>query len=206
VAKATLDNLSHLATALLTILFIGIFGALDPDRYKAGMVRLFPLPMRDRADEVLREIGQTLRWWLIGRAIGMTLIGVSTMAVLALLGMPYAVLLGVLAGVLEFVPYLGPIIAGVPIVVLSLLDSPQTALYVVGAYAVVQTIESYLLEPLIMQRTVLVPPAFTLFMQVLMGALFGIVGIVMATPFAAVLHVLMRTVYREDVLGEKKAR
>jgi predicted PurR-regulated permease PerM len=187
---------------LLTFLFVGLFGAASSRMYEDGIVRLFPLPSRKRVREVLGEIAYTLRWWLIGRAVAMLLVGVTTAIVLAVVGMPFAVLLGLLAGLFTFVPYLGPIAAGVPIVLLALLEGPQMALVVLLAYTGIQTVEGYGLDPLIMQRLVYIPPVLTLVMQVLMAVLVGVIGVAMATPLAAVLTVLTR-VYRRDVLGER---
>lgn len=188
-------------TYLLTLLFVGLFGAASPQLYEDGIVRLFPLRHRVRARQVLGEIGYTLRWWLIGRAVAMSAVGLTTALVLALLGMPFALLLGLIAGLFTFVPYLGPIAAGVPIVLFALLEGPELALYALLAYTAIQVVEGYVLDPLIMQRLVYIPPVLTLVMQVLMAVLIGVLGIAMATPLAAVLVVLAK-VYRQDVLGE----
>jgi predicted PurR-regulated permease PerM len=190
-------------TYFLTFLFVGLFGAANPNLYKDGLVRLFPIRKRARAREVIGELSYTLRWWLIGRAVAMLMVGATTAVVLSVLGMPVPLLLGTVAGLLTFVPYLGPIAAGVPIVIFALLESPQLAVYVLVAYTGIQVFEGYVLDPLIMQKLVYIPPVLTLVMQVGMAVLVGVIGIAMATPLAAVLLVLVRKVYREDVLGDR---
>lgn len=191
-------------TFLLTLLFVGLFGAFNPQLYEDGLVHLFPLDKRARARQVLGEISYTLRWWLIGRAVAMTLVGVTTAIVLGLLGMPFALLLGLIAGLFTFVPYLGPIAAGVPIILLALLEGPEMALYVLIAYSGIQVVEGYILDPVIMQQLVYIPPVLTLVLQVLMAATLGPLGIAMATPLAAVLIVLTRF-YQTDILGDESA-
>ncbi len=190
-------------TYSLVVLFVGLFGAANPQLYQDGMVRLFPLRHRPRARELVGELGYTLRWWLIGRAVAMLMVGVTTWIVLALLGIRFALLLGIIAGLFTFVPYLGPIAAGVPIILFALMDGPEQALWAFLAYFAIQMVEGNVLDPLIMHALVYIPPVVTIIMQVLMGAVVGVMGIIMATPLAAVLIVLTKF-YRQDVLGDYK--
>jgi predicted PurR-regulated permease PerM len=187
---------------LVTFLVVGFFVAVNPGIYYAGMVRLMPIGWRRRTRQVLEEIGTTLRWFLVARAIAMSLVGLTTAIALMLLGIPLALFLGVLAGVLTFVPYLGPIIAGIPIVIIALLEGPDKGLYALLAYTVIQQVEGNIFDPLILQRVIHLPPAITVVSQILGAMLLGVMGIALATPFAAVVLVLVRRVYREDVLGE----
>jgi predicted PurR-regulated permease PerM len=124
--------------------------------------------------------------------------------VLSLLGVDFAMLLGLIAGLLTFVPYLGPIAAGVPIVLFAALDGPQTALWVLLAYTAIQQVEGNVLDPIIMHKLIYIPPVLTIVIQVLMGVVIGVMGIAMATPLAAVLIVLNRF-YRRDFLGDPRA-
>jgi predicted PurR-regulated permease PerM len=199
-----LSGLLSTFTILITIFFVGLFAAASPRMYQDGIVHLAPLRHRPVVRELVGEIGYTLRWWLIGRAIAMTMVGVTTAVVLMLLGIPFALLLGVLAGLFTFVPYLGPIVAGVPIVLFALLEGPQQALWVLLAYTVIQQVEGNVLDPIIMHKLIYIPPVLTIVMQVLMGVVLGIMGIVMATPLAAVLIVLNRF-YRREILGDPLA-
>jgi predicted PurR-regulated permease PerM len=191
-------------TYLLTIVFVGLFGAASPQLYQDGMVHLFPLRHRVRIRQLIGEIGYTLRWWLIGRAIAMAMVGITTAIVLSLLGVRFALLLGLIAGLLTFVPYLGPIAAGVPIVLFGALEGAQTALWVLLAYTAIQQVEGNVLDPIIMHKLIYIPPVLTIIAQVLMGVVVGVMGIAMATPLAAILIVLNKF-YRQDILGDPKA-
>jgi predicted PurR-regulated permease PerM len=191
-------------TILVTIFFVGLFGAANPKLYRDGIVRLFPLRHRPLAGEVLADVGYALRWWLIGRAVAMLMVGVTTFVVLLLFGVRFALLLGIIAGLLTFVPYLGPIAAAVPIVLVSLLEGPQQAFWVFLGYTAIQQVEGNVLDPYIMHKLIYIPPVTTIVMQVLMGVVIGVMGVVMATPLAAVLVVLNRF-YRRDLLGDAEA-
>ncbi|HEY5801891.1 MAG TPA: AI-2E family transporter, partial [Burkholderiaceae bacterium] len=185
------------------ITFVGIYFALQPYLYIDGFITLVPQDKRPRAREVLDEIGRTLAKWLLGKAASMLIVGVFTSAGLMMLGVPLALILGIIAGLLDFIPYLGPLMAGVPAVLIAFSDSPQTALYTVMLFAGVQLLEGYLLSPLIEKRTVSLPPALTIVMQVMFGALFGLAGVALATPMTAVLAVLISMLYVQDLLGDK---
>ncbi|QGZ37897.1 putative PurR-regulated permease PerM [Pseudoduganella flava] len=184
------------------ILFVGVYFAAQPHLYIDGLVTLVPPRKRARAREVMDELGRTLARWLLGKAASMLLVGVASAAGLALLGVPLALILGLIAGLLDFIPYLGPLMAGVPAVLIAFSDSPQQALYVVLLFGAIQLAEGYLLSPLIEKRTVSLPPALTIVMQLLFGALFGMAGVALATPLTAVLAVLVSMLYVQDVLKD----
>lgn len=184
------------------IVSIGLYLAAAPRLYVNGLVRLVPLHRRLRACEVLEQIGDTLRRWLIGRAFLMLLNGVVTALALWWLGVPLALTLGLLSALLNFVPNIGPIIAGVPAVLLALLQSPQQALYVLLLYVIYQSIDGYILTPLVQQRTIALPPVLTITAQVLLGVLLGGFGVVLATPLVAVGFVLVCELYVKDMLGD----
>lgn len=202
VTQLTLASASEVFGYLLTFIFVGLFVAANPTVYRNGIVRLVPQPKRDRAREVLDELGNTLRWWLIGQAMAMILIGVSTGIVLALFGIPLAIVLGILVGVLGFIPYLGPILGAIPVAMIAAMQGPTTLLYVMLAYTGVQVIEGYVVTPLIQHRMVYLPPALTITAQVLLGTLLGLIGFVLATPLAAVLMVFIQMTYVEGMLGD----
>ncbi len=187
---------------IVVILFVGLYLAADPRLYTQGLFRLVPIAARPRAREVQHALGATLRWWLLGQIFSMTVIGVLTTLGLWLIGVPLAVVLGILAGLLEFIPTFGPVMAAVPAVLLALVDSPIQALYVIILYVAIQAIESYLLLPLVQQRTVDLPPVITITSVVLLGTIFGFLGLLLATPLAAAALVLVRMLYVEDVLGD----
>lgn len=184
------------------IVFVAIYLAAQPQVYVNGFVTLFPFKKRARVREVMNELGDTLAQWMLGKLLSMIIIGVATALGLSLLGVPLALVLGVIAGTLDFIPYIGPIMAAVPAILLALSESPTLALYVVLLFIGLQVLEGYILLPLIERRTVSLPPALTIAMQVLLGSLFGLSGIALATPFAAVIAVLVVMLYVQDVLGD----
>lgn len=185
------------------ILFIGLYGASEPGVYKRGFLHLIPLKRRQRYKEVLEETNDTLKWWLIGKFISMSIIGVMTTVGLWLMDVPLALILGIIAALLTFIPNIGPLLSAVPAVLLGLIDGPMQALSIAGLYIAIQTVESYLITPLIQRRTVKLPPGLTLGAQVLLGVLFGGIGLALATPMTAVGLVITKRLYVEDVLGDQ---
>lgn len=187
---------------VLIIVFVGIYFAAQPHVYIDGFVTLVPKRKRARARELVEEIGRTLAKWLVGKSISMVVVGTLTALGLSLLGVPLALILGIIAGLLDFIPYLGPLMAGVPAVLMAFSDSPTLALYTIGLFGLVQLIEGYMLQPMIEQKTVSLPPALTIVMQVLFGTLFGLAGVALATPLTAVLAVVVTMLYVQDVLKD----
>ena len=184
------------------IVVLGCYIAAEPRLYSRGILRLIPLNHRDRAQEVLSAIFTTLSRWLVGRLILMTVNGALTALGLWVLGMPIALTLGLLTGVLNFIPNFGPLIAGVPAVLIALTISPQTALYVGLLYIAVQSIDGYIFTPLVNRRSVELPPVLTITAQMLLGVLVGSMGVVLAGPLTAMLIVVVRMLYLEDALGD----
>lgn len=189
--------------ALVIVLFIGVYLAIDTRLYTNGVLRLVPVRHRPKASEVLGAVGYTLHWWLIGQLIAMTLVGVLTALGLWMLGIPLAMMLGLLAGLLDFIPNFGPIIAAVPAVLLALMESPKQATYVVLLYVVVQQIEGMIISPLIHKRTVSLPPVLTISSQILLGVMVGPLGLLLATPLMATVLVLVKMLYVEETLGDE---
>lgn len=181
--------------SFLIILVVGLYLSVNPAKYKRGLVALFPKPRRRRVSEVLDEIANTLRMWLLGKIVGMSFVGVTTILGLWALGHPLAFALGLMAGLLDFIPNVGPLFAFVPAVLLALMDSPMQALYVVILYLAIQGLESYLIEPWMHQRNVDLPPALTISGQVFFSILFGFLGLLVATPLLAVVVTLVKQLY-----------
>ncbi len=192
-----------IAANIVLVAFIGLYLAVAPGTYITGLLRLFPKQRRARMTGVLESVGETLRRWLVGRAILMVVNGVLTAVGLWLLGIPLALTLGVIAGLLNFVPNIGPIIAGVPAVLIAWTVGPMPALYVLLLYIALQSLDGYVLTPLIQQRTVSLAPALTMTAQLLFGVLAGTMGLLLATPLTAAAMVFVRKLYLEDVLGEQ---
>lgn len=189
-------------TDLIVILFIGLFLALDPDMYANGLIRLIPLRFRYRAGEVLNESAHTLRWWLLGRLASMIIVGVLSVIGLWLLNIPLAFILGALTGLLAFVPIVGPAIALIPPMLIAFSISPMQSLYVFLLYMGIQAVESYLITPMIQQRAVSLPPVVLILSQVIFGLFFNFFGLAVAAPFAAVLLVVTKMIYVNDILGD----
>jgi len=187
---------------LALVLFLSIYIGAEPDTYQKGMLHLVPHRARPRAAEVLKAIGMTLRRWLVTQLIAMVVIGIITTIALKLLGVKAALSLGLLAGLLEFIPLLGPILSGIPAVAMGFLDSPQKALLVALVYVAIQQVENHLLIPLLMKRGVDLPPAVTLIGLALMSLVFGFLGMLVAVPLLAAVMVAVKLLYVEDVVGD----
>ena len=185
---------------LIIISFIGLYLAVNPALYLNGIVRLVPVDARPRARELLGELGETLRWWLIGRMIAMGVIGLLTAVGLWLIGVPLALTLGLLAGILNFIPYLGPILSAVPPLLMVSTGGTTKIFYVLLLYLAVQTIEGDLLTPLVTEKTISLPPALTLAAQVLLGILLGPLGVIFASPISALALIVIKRLYVEDLL------
>jgi len=205
-ATSFLSSTLGILTGALVVLFIGLFVAAEPKLYRHGALRLFPPSARSRAAEILGETAHALRFWILGRVVSMTIIGVLTWIGLAVLGVKLALSLALLAAVLTFIPYIGPTLSVIPAALLGLLHSPQTALYVVALYLGVQLLESYLITPLVQRSAVKLPPALTLVAQIAMGLLVGALGVMFAAPLVVALIVLVKRAYVGDVLGDPEMK
>jgi predicted PurR-regulated permease PerM len=188
---------------VLIIAFLGLFLAWDPEAYAGPLLLLVPEENgRQRTRGVLRAVVGALESWLLARILSMAVVGVLTVAALLVAGVPLALALGLIAGGLSFIPFIGPLMASVPAILVGLGESSGTALAVAAIYATVQAVESYLVTPVIEHKMVSLPPALILTSQAVMGLLFGVVGLLVATPVALTLVVLVQTLYLEDQLDE----
>lgn len=190
------------AAGVLIIIFVAMYIAVSPHTYRDGIMHLVPHGKRDRADEVLTDLAETLRGWLTARLIAMVVIGIVTGGALALLGIPAALALGIIAGLLELIPFYGPIIASIPAIGVALVESPQKAIYVAILYVIVQQFEGNLLTPLILKRRLEVPPVLTIVAVTAFGIVFGVLGMLAAEPFVAGTLLVVRKLYVRDVIGD----
>ena len=190
---------------VIVVIVVALFLAADPGTYVNGLVRLLAPPRRRRGREVLEAAGRRLAWWLVGRSIAMTVVGVATGIGLWLLGVPLAPALGLVTGLLNFIPTFGPLIAAVPTALVALTVSPMEAVYAVALYTAVACLDGYAVTPLVQMRVSHLPPALLLVVQVLMGVLAGQFGLVVAAPLLVVVMVFIQMLYIEDVL-EKPVR
>lgn len=189
-------------TNFFLILVIGLFLASEPSLYVRGVLHLFPQPTQRRARNVLHSLGRALRWWFAGQLAAMGVVGILTTVGLLIMGVPLALILGVIAALLAFIPNLGPLLSLLPAVMVGLMQSPMTALYVILLYAGVQAVESNLITPIIQEHAVSLPPALLLSVQILFGYLMGLLGLLLATPLLVVVVVLVQMLYVQGVINE----
>ena len=187
------------ADALLVIVG-GVYLAAQPELYRVGLLKLVPARGRALAAQALEASGRALRRWLLGRMVSMAVVGLLTWFGLMIIGVPSALTLGLLAALLEFIPFIGPIVAAVPAILLGFAAGPDKALWVALLFLAIQQFEGNVLEPLVQQRAVDLPPALLLFALVAGGLVFGIAGILLAAPLTVVLYVLVKKLYVQEAL------
>lgn len=192
-------SLQGIADVLL-ILFAGFFLALQPELYINGALRLVPVSKREKGREVLYDVGTALRRWLLGQMVSMVVIGVLSWVGLSLLGVPAAGMLGILAGLLDFVAVAGTFASALISCLFALLKSPSCALYVLCLFGCLHLLEQQLLIPLIQKRAAHLPPVVTVFSMMLFYTLFGFDGLLLAVPLMTVLLVVIRSLYVEQVI------
>jgi len=185
---------------LIVVIFAGIYLATQPNFYRVGAIKLVPPARRKVAAEAMLESERALRLWLRGQAIAMVVVGTLTGLGLWALGMPSAFVLGLIAGMLEFIPFAGPILAAIPAILLALAVSPEMALWVAGLYLVVQQFEGNVLTPMVQQYAVDLPGVVLLFSLIGFGTLFGTLGVILAAPLAVVTLVLVKRLYVIETL------
>lgn len=191
-----------IGTALF-VAFVTVYFASAPEVYRRGLLQLVPMKRRARGANVLDETSRVLRRWMLGRLVSMTVVGLVTWAGLAIFGVPMAFALGLLAGVLGFVPNIGPIASAVPALLIAATMGLPSVAYVGGLYLAINLVDGYVLTPMIEKRSTATPPALVLIAQLVFGALWGVLGLTLATPLLAVIVVLVHKLYVEDTLEER---
>ncbi len=189
---------------LLVVLFSALYLAAQPAPYRRGLLLLVPPRGRERTEEILTVLDDALWLWMIGQLVNMAIVGTVTGLGLWLIGIPVAVQLGVIAGLLEFVPYLGPILSAIPAILIGFAQSPTDALWVAGLFLIVQQVEGNLVQPLVQRSVVELPPVVTIAAVTVGGYLFGIVGLLVATPLVIVVMTLVNMLWLQDELGEER--
>jgi predicted PurR-regulated permease PerM len=190
----------------LLMLFAGIYLASNPRLYLDGFVRLFPVRQRPKLQRALGDSGTALRKWLLGQIVSMVTVGTLTGVGLWAVGAPLPLALGLMAGLLEFIPIVGPLIAIVPGVLVAFTEGPQIALYAAIVYIVVQQLEGNVIMPIAQRWAVELPPAYGLISLVGFGLLFGFLGIFFGSPLAVVVMCLVRTLYVKNGLEKDAPR
>ena len=177
------------------VLFIGIFFTVSPKLYKSGIVKLAPPGHQKKTDDVLRKLAENLKKWLKGQLLAMLVVTILSSIGLAIIGVPMWLALAIIAGLLNFIPNFGPLIAMIPAVLIGLMDSSTTALLVAGLYILIQVLESNFITPMVQQKLVSIPPALIIIAQLLISPLTGAWGLVLATPLMVIIIVLVKELY-----------
>ncbi|MBC2778575.1 AI-2E family transporter [Parasphingopyxis marina] len=190
-------------TNILLILAGAIFFAAQPELYRQGLMRLVPKDREEVAETAFADSGRALGLWLQAQILSSIVVVILTYIGLVLVGVPSAAALAIIAGLLDFIPFIGPVIAGIPAVLIAFSVSPSTALWTVGVYVVIQQLQGNILQPLIQKRSVDLSPAVLLFAVVAAGSLFGLIGVILSAPLTVVGFVLIQRLYIEQVLGKE---
>lgn len=198
VASAT----ASILTGFVILLFVILFYAIAPDFYFRGALHLVPPSRREHAREVLHEVSDALRQWVIARLIAMVVVGIVVAVTLSIIGVRAAILLGTIAFFLELIPFFGPILAAIPAIGMALVDSPQKALIVLVAFLIIEQLEGNLLTPLLLENRADVPPLVTVIAVPAFALVLGLIGALIAEPVMAAVQVLVRKLWVEDHVGE----
>lgn len=197
-----LEAAAGVGATLATVISLGVVVAIAtvylvarPQPWVEGFVSLFPAHRRQRVREVLQRLHRTVQRWLVGQMVAMTFIGVSSAIALHFIGVPFALLLGLFAGLISFVPFLGAIVSAIPPILIALTLEPILAVWVVLVYTAIQQVESNLIQPIVMSQAVRLHPALVVFTIVIMGTLFGLIGVLLAVPVVAVVQVLVNELW-----------
>ncbi|QPH38610.1 AI-2E family transporter [Pedobacter endophyticus] len=197
VARQFLSSSFGILSDLYIILLLGAFFTASPSMYKRGVISLLPEKAKEQGKNLLDEIHKVLKGWIKGQLFGFMFIAVLTGVGLWIMDMPLILTLALFAGLLNFIPNFGPIIAMVPASLLALMQGPTTALIVVGLYTAIQVVQSAVTQPLIQKKMINMPPALVIFGQVAMGIVGGFWGVLLATPVVAIVLTTINKLYVE---------
>ena len=195
-----------LGSTLVILIATSLFFAISPGLYRDGFVRLLPLEWRPRGRDVLDEMGEGLQLWFVGQFADMVVVAVLTGIGLYVIGVPLAVTLALFAGLLNFVPYIGALAGSLPALLVAASQGSHVVLYTAILIGCVQLLEGNVIAPLIQKRTVDLPPALTILSQTILGSLFGVLGLILATPLTAAAMIFVRMVYVESTLEKGVTR
>lgn len=196
-------SIANTLSLALVALIATIYLVTRPAPLVNGFVSFFPAGWRARVRAILTKMYKTVQRWFLGQLMSMFFIGVLSAIAFSIIGLPFALVLGIFAGLVSFVPFVGPTIAAAPPLLLALTDSPIQALWVLIVYLCIQTIESNLIQPIVMSKAVALHPAIVVFTLLIMGTLFGFIGLFLAVPLVATLYVLIQELWvkRMDEIG-----
>jgi predicted PurR-regulated permease PerM len=185
------------------VVIAGLYIAAAPRLHRQGLVKLFPIRHHARVESSLEASGQALRLWLTSQLIAMACVAVLSTVAFWLIGLPSAIALGLIAGLADFIPFLGPILGALPAVLIAFSVSGETALWTVLAVIAIQQIEGNVIFPLVARSVISIPPALALFAILIGSVLFGTLGLIFGFPLAVVTFVLVKKLYVRETLGEQ---
>ena len=196
-------SVANIFSFAVVILIATVYAVAQPAPLVNGFVALFPAAHRQRVREILGEMYKAVQKWFLGQLTSMTIIGLLSTVAMFVIGIPFALLLGIFSGLIAFIPFIGAVLAVIPPVLLALTGDPIDAVWVILAYVGIQAIEGNLIQPIVMSRAVSLHPAVVMFVLLIMGTLFGFVGVFLAIPLTAALNVLLRELWieRMDHIG-----
>ncbi len=199
IGGAILDGLAD----FILVVIAGLYIAAAPRLYEQGFVKLFPIRHHERVESTLEASGKALRLWLTSQLIAMSCVAVLSAVAFWLIGLPSAIALGLIAGLADFIPFLGPILGALPAVLIAFSISGETALWTVLAVIVIQQLEGNVIFPLVARSVISIPPALALFAILIGSVLFGTLGLIFGFPLAVVTYVLVKKLYVRETLGER---
>ncbi len=197
------SGVASFLVAGVVIVFVGIFGAAESATYQQGLLAVVPHRQRRRVAHAVDAITQDLQGWLVGQVALMLMVGATTAFGLWLLGIPEALTLGLIAGILELIPYVGAWLAAVPSALIALLLGPWKLVMTLALYLGIHILEGYVLAPLVQRRAIHLPPILTLLSQVLLGNLVGVLGLFVAAPLTVSALTLLKLFTGEDPPGDE---
>jgi predicted PurR-regulated permease PerM len=183
---------------IYVVLFLGIFFTVSPNVYKKGIVQLIPKKGQKKGEDIVNKLGDNLKRWLKGKFFAMFVVFVLTSIGLLILGIPLWLVLALIAGLLNFIPNFGPLIAMIPAVLIALMQGPSTAALVAGLYILIQVVESNFITPMVQQKLISIPPALIISAQLLISPLTGGWGLVLATPLMLIMMILVQELYIKE--------
>lgn len=184
------------------IIFLGFFFVANAKSYTEGLTHLFPKHRRPRAKYILNHVGYTLRNWLLGKLVSMAIVGILVTIGLYILGVPQALTLGIFTAILAFIPNIGPLISLIPAILVSYSISTELAIWTLLVYVLIQAVESNFITPMIHKQMIAMPMAMVLIAQVVLGMFTGYLGLILAVPLVAIVMVIIKKAYIEDILGD----
>jgi len=199
IGGAILDGLAD----FILVVIAGLYIAAAPRLYEQGFVKLFPIRHHEMVESSLEASGKALRLWLTSQLIAMSCVAVLSAAAFWLIGLPSAIALGLIAGLADFIPFLGPILGALPAVLIAFSISGETALWTILAVIVIQQLEGNVIFPLVARSVISIPPALALFAILIGSVLFGTLGLIFGFPLAVVTYVLVKKLYVRETLGER---